>query len=241
MTDDLHSLAREIEALDEAIADANADKAEVFRRAKKALRDDLPAFRDAMATRRKRDKNPAAYQELKGRAAELLDALDNGVVVEHARAPARTRPRLTPSEAPSGATAASAGSDTVTEPQAASDTPFPSPAGGASPNPADPLPVAAAFPSAAVPAGDPDEHWEKRDSLATFELGHAVAGGKEPAGEVDTAKTQAVIARCAGEPDDPLPELSVPAVLGIDAGKIPDFLRHGSAARAAAIAAGGGE
>jgi len=100
MADDLHSFARRIDALDEIIDNANADKAQVYREAKKALREDLPAFREAMSQRRKRDKNPAAYNALKGRAAELLDALDNGVVLEHARAPARARERTTDLRSP---------------------------------------------------------------------------------------------------------------------------------------------
>lgn len=178
MSDDLHSLAREIEALDEAIADANADKAEVYQRAKKVLREDLPAFRAAMAERRKRDKNPAAYSALKGRAAELLDALDNGVIIGHARAPARAPKK---SEAPTkAATAAIAGEREVTAPDAASDTPIPEPPAGGTPQPD--LPKAVAAPPSAIPAGgpDPDEHWEKRDGHDSYVLALQVANGKLP-------------------------------------------------------------
>lgn len=132
---------------------------------------------------------------------------------------------ITPSE-PGPARAAAPAVSAPRAAPAGSDTP--SPAGGA-PHPADLPPIADALPVApSVPAGepdaetdrgsdarptpegpaarvtppspDPDADWEKRDSAATFFEGHRIAGGKEPRGEVDTAATLEVIARC--KPDE---------------------------------------
>jgi uncharacterized protein (UPF0335 family) len=79
----------------------------------------------------------------------------------------------------------SAGDDVLAEqpappvgsPTSASDTP--SPAGGATSG-AGTLPTAAALSPGAVPAGDPDEHWEKRDGEGNFILAHQVANGRVP-------------------------------------------------------------
>jgi uncharacterized protein (UPF0335 family) len=87
----------------------------------------------------------------------------------------------------------------VVPPTPASDTP--SPAGGESDAGA---PPAASHPSHGdVPVGDPDSGWEKADSAATFFVGHAVAGGKEPhPGTPDRAMTEAVVARCTASMAD---------------------------------------
>lgn len=60
---------------------------------------------------------------------------------------------------------------------------------------ASPLPLAdaGAPPTAALDTPD-DANWRAKDGAASYELAHRIAGGKEPAGDVDTAKTQAVIA-----------------------------------------------
>jgi uncharacterized protein (UPF0335 family) len=178
MTDDLHSLAARIDALEQIIADANADKAEVYRDAKKVLREDLPAFREAMAQRRKRDKNPAAYEALKGRAGELLEILDTGLIVEHARAPARARGQTPPRTATSTPVVAPQ-AERGGEGRVSADPVPPSPAGGPPP-PSGPTQAAASSPGGAVPAGDPDEHWEKRDGEGNFILAHQVANGRVP-------------------------------------------------------------
>lgn len=131
----------------------------------------------------------------------------------------------------------------------------PSPADIAS---SDGVPTAAApAPPGPASAGEPDD-WEKRDSLATFVLGHAVASGREPhPGEVDTAKTQAVVAACNGaqvttkeitpvasDINDVGPEYPGERIIPVttpDDLAIPRFLKAGTPERAAAIAAGSGE
>lgn len=55
------------------------------------------------------------------------------------------------------------------------------PAGG-SPQP-DPPQAAPSLVPDGVPAGAPDDDWERRDGAATFELGMRFKGGKEPVPE----------------------------------------------------------
>lgn len=292
MTDDLHSIVSRLEALDEELAGINADRASVFQDAK-LVKLDIPALRIVLAERRRRAKNPAAYEALQGTAADYRDALDNGIVLEHARAPAPAKPvKSTERTAAHKPGAVPEGRLAGEEP--AVPDPIPEPPAGVPPFTTDCDPVAAST-LPAVPAGAPyrpsngtegeifmgqwcanckrdaarradpeagdgclipvyamalkigdpsyprewvrgsdghgrctafkpddgddgiDAGWEKADSAATFFVGHAVAGGKEPHPSVpDTAKTVAVIASLADDPGPP-----------------PDFLRAGSAARAA--------
>lgn len=74
--------------------------------------------------------------------------------------------------------------------------------GGGTPQPDHPT-AASAIPPADVPPVDPDDGWQSRDGAAGYELAHRIAGGKGPAGEVDTAKTQAVVAMCQAQSEMP--------------------------------------
>lgn len=235
MTDDIHSLAARIDALEEIIANANADKAVVYQDAKKALREDLPAFREAMAQRRKRDRNPAAYEALKGRAGELLEALDNGVVLEHART--RAPARAAKSEA--GASTRKGEGETGTTPKVAaghkgrdpaSDTPTPpalSPA-ACGPDPGNPAGTnATASPREDRDSADgkPDDGdggidagWQAKDGEGNYLLALQVANGRLP----HPADVSHIVPMRPDRTaiDDP-------------AGPLPQFLRAGSDARAA--------
>lgn len=201
----LKAYVDEIEALDEQIADLNADKSKAYKAAK-SDGFDLPALRLVISERRKRAKDSAAYETLTGIAEAYRNELERGT--DRALTRARTK-AATPKH----------------DPETGEITP--SPAGGVSSagpsqavEPRSPGPIPAGVPK----PDDGDEGWQARDGHDSYVLALQVANGKVP----HPADASHIVP-------------SQPTGTAIDDNPMPAHLRFGSAARAAAIAAGGGE
>lgn len=181
----LASLVKRIEAVREEKKLLAGSERDLFAEAKgkhidgKALRRVLQRRAMDDADREAFDDLVDQYEQALGSKAAVRAAVASGASVRQAakiagvtHGVAERAARGVPKNANGGTSAQSSG--------AVAAPPAPSPQGGVE-HP----------PRAAAP--DTDAGWQSRDGAASYELAHRIAGGKEPAPEVDTARTVAVI------------------------------------------------